>query len=136
VREQQVFQKNHAGFLFTRFDAHRQGETRQAGVRCPAVAIEGHGHQAWARFHQPQTELLRNAVAEVGGADLGDGQATGGHHHRAAVHGALIGVELVNAITGPVHGLHAARLPALHAARLALAQQHLDQVFGRAVTES
>ena len=99
------------------------------------VAVEGQRHQARARLDQAQAELFGDAVAEVGGTDLGDGQAAGGDHHGAAAHRAAVGVELIRAVAVHADGLDAARLPALHAARLALAQQHLDQVFGRAVAE-
>jgi hypothetical protein len=46
-----------------------------------ARAVEGQRHQA-GRGSTPQAELLRQPEAEVGRADLRDGQAAGGDHHR------------------------------------------------------
>jgi hypothetical protein len=78
---------------------------------------------------------LGDAVAEIGGADFGNGQAAGGDDHRPAAHGAALGVDLVAAIARHAQRLHAAGLPALHAAGGAFAQQHLNQVVGGAVAK-
>ncbi len=113
-------------------DLHGQGQARELGVGGPGVAIEGQRHQARRAFDQGQAELLGQAVAEVGGADLGDGQAARGDDQAGRLHGAPAGLQAVLAVRVR-HGIDLAGLPALHAAGLAFGQQHGDDVFGRAV---
>jgi hypothetical protein len=100
-------------------------------------AIEGHRHKAWHTRHQCQTKLLGQAVAQVGGTNLGDGQAAGGNHQVAAVHRALGGADLKALALGigiqRRNGVDSAGLPVGHLARAALGQQHRDDVFGRMV---
>jgi len=114
---------------------HRQRQPRQLGIRCPLRTLKRQRHQAGARGHHAQTELLRHAVTPIGGTDFGNRQAPRGHHHRGTAHAAAHGVHLVTPIATHTQTLHAARLPALHATRVALAQQHLNQVFGTAVAK-
>src|SRR5437763_16354028 len=76
----------------------------------------------------------REAVAEVAGTDLRYRQPAGGHDHGAGRQRAAVGVELERGGTAP-HVVHRARLPARHAAGLAFAQQHGDDLVARSVAE-
>ena len=74
-------------------------------------------------------------VAQVGGADLRNRQAAGGHHQLRA---RAPGRARCRARSPPAPwrtAAHAAGLPALHRAGAALGQQHADDLLGRVVAE-
>ncbi len=142
VREQQVFQEGRALLLRAGGDLDGQRQPGQLRIRRPGVAVESERHEARAAFHQRNAELLRQPVAEVGRADLGDGEPARGHHQAAGLHRAAVGIDVVGGSASPLgacrvesHLLHGAGLPVLDLAGLAFGQQHPDQVFGRSVRE-
>ena len=123
----------------------RQRQAGQLRVGRPAGPVERQRHQGGARRDDAQPELARDAVAEIGGADLRDRQAAGGDDHVPRQDRSAIGQELIararclrrwaRAVVKRADRSDGAGLPALDAAGLALAQQHLDEVLGRSVAE-
>ena len=93
--EQQVFVEGHTGFLGTGADLHGQRQAGQLCIRRPARAVKGQRHQARAAFDERDVELLRQPVAKVGGADLGNGQPARGNDQRARLHRATVSINLI-----------------------------------------
>ena len=54
------------------FYQDRQRQPGQLRKRGPVVAVKGQGHQRGPRLDQAQTELLRNAIAKISRAYLGN----------------------------------------------------------------
>ena len=133
VREQQVFGKGHAVLFAAAGDLDRQRQTGQLGEGRPGCFVKGQRHQRRARRDDRDVELLGDAVAEIGRADLGDGQAAGRDDQRIAVHGPAVAINFI--AIGVPDRLDGAGLPALYTALRAFGQQHLDDVFGRAVAK-
>jgi hypothetical protein len=140
VGEQQVFVEDDAALLLAGFDRDGQRQAGQLGVGRPAVAVERQGDEGRAGLDDAQAELAGDAVAEVCGAYLRDRQPAGGDHDMARFDRPAVGRDPVTR-PGRVRPFqrrdlaHRARLPARHAAGLALGQQHGDEVIGRAVAE-
>ena len=115
VGEQQVFDGS------ARAPCRRRSRSRPAATR-PASAAKGaqaaaskvSGTSAGRGSTIAMAELARDAIAEVGGADLRDRQAAGGDRRRCrALHRAAVGVELEAAPRRrAIAALHGARLPA------------------------
>ena len=95
--EQQIFVEGHALFFAAGADFYGQGQPGQACIGLPGIAIKGHGHQAWRALYQRQIELLGQAVAKVGGANLGNAQAAGGNDQAGGLHGATVSLNLIAA---------------------------------------
>jgi hypothetical protein len=69
---------------------------RDAGHRrrtAPSLRVEGQRHQRRARLDHAQLELLGDAVAEVGGADLRDRQAAAGDDDAVGLDVAAVGLQ-------------------------------------------
>ena len=142
VGEQQVFRKNHgffallgAGIGRAGFDLHRQGQAGELRIRRPALAVKSQRHQRRPWLDQAQAKLPGNAVAEIAGADLGNGQPASGHHHLRRGNRSAVTVDFIAAGWRCLQALDAAGLPALDATGRALGQQHLNDVVGRAVAK-
>jgi hypothetical protein len=89
-----------------------------------------------------QAELLGEAVAEVGGADLRDRQAAGGDHDPGRFDGTPVAIDLIatNASGigfggGKCDLPELARLPALDPACRAFGQQHVDDLLRRTIAK-
>ena len=95
--EEQVFVKRHAGFLGAGADLHRQRQSGQLRIRRPARAVKRQRHEAGAALNERDVELLRQSVAKIGGADLGDRQPARGDDHRAREHRTSVGINLIAA---------------------------------------
>ena len=120
---------------------HRQRQPGQRRVGLPVGGSKGQRHQRRARLNHSQAELFGQPVAYVSGANLGDGQTAGGHHHRAGLHLTLVCVgdivrpgRIAVCQTSQTAGLPA-RDFAAHGTGLAFAQQHIDQVLRAAVAK-
>ena len=68
MREQQVLVEAAVGTA----DLHFERNASEFGERLPGTRLECERHQRRTRLDNAQAELARNAVAEVGGADLRD----------------------------------------------------------------
>ena len=141
MREQQIFFKHCALLAHAGADVHRQGQTRQRRKRLPIGGVEGERHQRGSGRDDFQSKLLGEAVAQVGSANFGNGQAACGHHHGLGLHFALAGLGgvRVGRCIAKLQALQAARLPtgdrAAHGTGITFAQQHVDQVLGAAVAK-
>ena len=85
--------------------------------------------------------MAGDAVAEIGRADLRDGQSASRNHHLRGVDQPAVAVDLVAAASAGVpsrcafDAFDAARLPALDTAGGTFGQQQVDDVFSRAVAK-
>nr|GFD54618.1 hypothetical protein [Tanacetum cinerariifolium] len=94
----------------------------------------GQRHQAGAGLDDVQVELLGDAIAEVGCADLRDRQAAGGHHDITRQDGFAVRGD-TEQFALLFHAGHLARHAPADAARIALGFQHADDLLGRVVAE-
>jgi hypothetical protein len=95
----------------------------------PFRHIEGERHQARPRLHQPDAELARDPIGEIGGADFRDRKSAGGKHDTFSLYAAGTGGQHEPGI-GLSNCADAARdLPA-YLSKIALGFQHSDDVFG------
>ena len=137
--KQQVFGKRRPGLFRTRFNLDRQREPGQGRVRLPLGAVKSQWHQAGAAFNQFQTELLGDRIAEIGGPNLRNRQATRGNDHRWAVNYSLVGINLIANYCfwycRRSYIIDQAGLPASDRPRITLCKQHVDEIFCRAVTK-
>jgi hypothetical protein len=130
MREQQVFGEPPAAA--TDLDLERDpGQLRE---RPPGLGVEGQRHERRRRRNDAQAELVRDAVAEVGGADLRNRQAAGGDHHTARREPALPGHDLEE-FTSPRDARDLARHGPAHTGFIALGAQHVDDSLRGLVAE-
>ena len=66
------------------------GDTGEIGITFAVCGVEDERHEGGARRNNFQAELLREVVAESGGAHFGDGEAAGGDdENRCAIFGGV-----------------------------------------------
>ena len=93
MRKKQVFGEARCAALPGHREIDLQGEAGQPGKRLPSLGGEGERHQRRTRLDHPQVELACEPESPVGGADLRNRQAAGGHHQRGAADLAGIGLQ-------------------------------------------
>ena len=114
-------------------DRHRQSDAAKLLKRLAIFRGEGEGNETGAEFGDVQSELPRDAIAEVGRAKLGKGQAAGRDNEGGAIQfpgggGDAEAIRFLNV----AHGAAGADF---HSGGGALRQQHFDDGPRAAVAE-
>ena len=128
VREQERFFEP----CFLMGNRRVEGDARQSGQAGEEVSFEGQGHQAGARFHHFQSELVGDPIGKTAGAHLRDRGAAGRDDERCRGVGIAIrgDGECVVFFFDPRHCRRRLDVDAA-----CFRQQHVDNLLGGAVAE-